>query len=380
MKSQSGFGIAQVLIALGIMGGVSVVIMKSFENSSMVAKSNDFRHEVSDYSSQIYRVLSSKTACVNSFNMMNATDTDNINSIKNDKNIEVFNKNTVFGTMNVRFDSMKLEDVMGIKDGVNVVPGNMGSTNLVIRYSPKKSTLMKSRQVIEKIKLWIMTDSSSRITSCYAASTGEDLIWSREAANPDNIYYNSGNVGVGLDAPTEKLDVAGWVQAQNGAGDKIAIGGDATNYQIKVDKDKPIVFKNEATGTNANIEAKNVVAKGHVQLAPSASPCKPENSGAIRYNAALKRVQVCDGTHWLTKAIVTWCLPPNEIKKGDDEWMLFHQADDARREKGTGCSPSQVRRKKHANMDSSGFKIKYDDTSKSCDSNENCTDWKASEQ
>jgi hypothetical protein len=57
-----------------------------------------------------------------------------------------------------------------------------------------------------------MTDSSSRITSCYAASTGEDLIWSREAANPDN------------------KQLADWLDAQLATFDKIYAGDSRPLY------------------------------------------------------------------------------------------------------------------------------------------------------
>ena len=50
-----------------------------------------------------------------------------------------------------------------------------------------------------------------------------DTYWS---ANPGNIYYSSGNVGIGTTSPTEKLDVEGHVLASGGF-----IAGNTTYYE-----------------------------------------------------------------------------------------------------------------------------------------------------
>ena len=99
--------------------------------------------------------------------------------------------------------------------------------------------------------------------------------------------------------------------------------------------------------------------------------CTPED--AIRQNPSTNVVEICKSGVWVTKPVITYCLPPREVKQGDDEWMTFHQADTNRKERNAPCTNDQRDRSKHADLNTPG-RIRYDDKSKSCANNSNCID------
>ena len=62
------------------------------------------------------------------------------------------------------------------------------------------------------IKLYVEVDSSDNIIACRAIAGGSDLIWVRSNSNSNDIYYDTGLVGIGTNNPKTTLDVTGEVK------------------------------------------------------------------------------------------------------------------------------------------------------------------------
>lgn len=94
--------------------------------------------------------------------------------------------------------------------------------------------------------------------------------------------------------------------------------------------------------------------------------------GETKYDTPSAKLLECDGSCWQEKSTTLSCLPPNQIKKGDDEWMKFHQDTSMRRPFGSPCEPGMRSSSKHASMVNGGTRIKFDDTSKVCATDKSC--------
>ena len=104
-----------------------------------------------------------------------------------------------------------------------------------------------SQNFARTIQISTVRDAANLLTSCVALSKGNDSLWQRQTTNPLNIYYDAGNVGVGLNAPQVSLDVQGGVRPGN---------------------------ETVVTACNGAVE------------------------GTTRYNRGAKRMEFCDGTVW----------------------------------------------------------------------------------
>lgn len=95
---------------------------------------------------------------------------------------------------------------------VAVVSGGNGDTYLTLKFKKKAKSLSNKDG---RIKLKVETDSSSNIITCYATGGHSGSLWQRTSSDPDSIFYQGNNVGVGTDTPQTKLEVNGAVKLGN---------------------------------------------------------------------------------------------------------------------------------------------------------------------
>ena len=299
MKRQDGFGIIQVLVISGIISAITYGVLKSYQDTKKESKSYEFKAETLEFTIQLFKILSDKSACENSFKNKDAVNTPagTITSINNHLNNMVIDLNTQYGETNVMLESLALEDQPGLGDDVQVNPGTEGHTKLVMIYKPRPGSYYQNRRIGRKIKLWVKADAAGAIESCFSMSSGKDTIWS--VANLNDIYYNAGKVGVGIDAALIELDIRGWVQTSNALGDFMALGGDTVDYQIELGSSKTVNFLNVATSKGANLEMGNLKASERLHIVPSTVPCTPSIEGAMRYKLTIQQLQLCEGTYWM---------------------------------------------------------------------------------
>jgi hypothetical protein len=150
------------------------------------------------------------------------------------------------------------------------------------------------------IRIAVLTDATGKIMSCYAVGEGDENYWLRETANPSNIYYPGRNVGVGLESPTERLDVAGTIRVQSAGGTKISLGGGGAG-EYRISAEGAVELWNGQTSKEADLHTKNIVAAQYVQLANTSLPCTPANHGAVYYIA--DKFLVCEGSTWIPKRV-----------------------------------------------------------------------------
>lgn len=294
IRSTTGSALLNVALAVGAMGGMAALMMRSSENSNKAMKSNFLTEDMRDLTSQIGRLLSSSEACLATFTGQSATSSSDITSIKDHTGAEVLSNNTKFGTGPVGFESVYLKDPGDPADDVQVTTGASGSTYAMVKFKKVQGSLFSERNQVYKIRLSVVTDATGKVTRCFSANSSDSL-WTREAPS-DNINYSPGNVGIGITTPTEKMDVSGSsfatpgelaVAATTTDGDKISLGGTATEYRLNVNEAKPIVFKQVTTATKATAIVNKATAEQSlilkpVEPSPSGVACSPALEGAMR--------------------------------------------------------------------------------------------------
>lgn len=383
MNGNRGFSLTEIVIALGLMGGVGLMASKLITDSKVGEKSRSITSDMEDLKSMVKRALRTKEACMMNFSGKSAISSSHalLQEMVKGNPRDMLQVNRPFGANRLLVETVALQDNPGMDDGVNVVPGTKGTTNLVITL--KRPGAMKSQAPIRtRIKMSVETDSAGMIENCFSVFTGEDLMWVRSDSTPDDIYYPDGYVGVGTENPQDPLHVAGSIIATTTGGDRITLGGAPAQFQIILSADKVFELWNDVTNAHADLSAGTIRAD-YVVLSTVAGGCFFSNEGAITYDPGSGKVRVCEMGVWKAKRYVTWCTPPSEIHKGHDEWMRFHQTTQFRPQ-GYKCDNAQIRKKSHAKIRSDVAapytRVKFDDTSRPCSNNTNCQDFNPEHQ
>lgn len=397
--NQSGVGIMAVVAGVGVAAALGAAALSAIQQSGKTGKTAEYRFDVQMLVAEIGVTLKNSQACYNTLNGLTAANASGIASVRNEANQEVFKLDLVHGHTGAQLEEFRLEDRPGLEDGVQVVPGNKGSTYFLIKFKPKLKSIFANRDLYGKVRLAVRTDGAGRIVSCYATGAGEDPIWKQTAGNPSRIFYDVGKVGVGVAVPGETLDVNGWISGQSSLG-KIALGGDSTEFKLRVDGFGPVTLANLAGG-KGDLQVNEVRPQGVLKLTSAVIACNAAREGALRYEPSIRRVQVCSGGFWQTLTVVRWCLPPWRYAPAHDtnDVVMYMKEDDAARvAQGTPCLKDQIdldRAKKkadlhhaddgdHATTDNGtyGWYFNSDDSSKRrrCINNYNCRDYRELEQ
>lgn len=387
ISGQEGLSALAMTMGAAIAAGVAIggaTLMKNLGSSS---KGNDVRQEIQSYTDEISKTLNHKVACRKSLIGAVAASGD-VLTIKDSDGNPKYSVGDVIGINRIKIVSMKLQDLPGLDDTVEIIPGDEGSTRLEIKFAQDKEGSVEIRKTIN---MFVQTEGSlattATIRECYASVGGSGSFWIKEKTNPLNIFYNEGFVGMGVDNPNFPLDVGGTIAVTNG-GDLIELGGNASQFELRVsDVSKPVEFLNAATSGFADIKAGNIKAGSYIKLATTGD-CDSASTGSIKYNSSTKQVEICEGGSWVAKQYEEWCVPVRKRKEQDDNAMWFHQSDNARREKGTGCDRVQI----DGRADNTGFsdlkigspdyghRIRHDHSNDPCTNDQLCQTYRDVDQ
>lgn len=297
---QRGVGLLQAGMAAAVIGGIGAAMLSSSSQQGRINKTIDFKNDAVNVTSEVAMLLSDRTACVNSIGGRSAASSVGvITGLKNEVGTVVFGTSSRYGVSGLSFHDFELRDEPGLADGVEVVPGAVGSTNMVIHFKELKGSFYDTRRYQTKLRLSVTTDAGGNILSCMQVGDGSRSLWARQTGSPDNILYDRGAVGIGTNTPTELLEVVGTASARNDDGDYIAIGATASEFRLDLEANHRLDFL-QAPGGFANVQAGQVDARGAVKLANPGAACNATTEGALRYHAPKSMLQFCNGTYWLT--------------------------------------------------------------------------------
>lgn len=127
-----------------------------------------------------------------------------------------------------------------------------------------------------------------------------------------NIYYNSGNVGIGLTSPAARLSVRQANDSQSGGNagvrventaatgiTQILTGADNASYIFNGTGGNYLVLKNTGNvGIGTTAGAAKLDVAGETKVSSTGLACSASTAGGIRYSGGV--LQYCNGSAWTT--------------------------------------------------------------------------------
>lgn len=208
--SQKGLGMVEIIIAIGMLGGLILGVMEMSKMMSDNTTKFSVDSDIIVTTNEIITDLSNPANCTATFIGVNAL-TGTVPHIKVGPQIRHDGSSFV---NNLRVKSLTLS--------ATAADITAGTSKLIVEFEKKiQKRLTKKNKFV---RLYVVVDASNNITSCRALSGGSGEIWSRGAGI--DIYY-VGNVAIGHTAPVSALDVAGEIKFGNTA----SVCGPATEGQ-----------------------------------------------------------------------------------------------------------------------------------------------------
>jgi prepilin-type N-terminal cleavage/methylation domain-containing protein len=160
----AGFSLAEVLVVLGILGGVSLVVAQLMKQSATSANYAEARTEENEIARQIGLLLSKKDACTNSLAGKGSGET--VNELKNIQNSTVFNLNGTYGGGAITISGMRLTETG------TPIPAEGRGTMFVEVDLRRRKVKAGSDTFTKKIMVGVKLDASSKIEACSLTEEG----------------------------------------------------------------------------------------------------------------------------------------------------------------------------------------------------------------
>ncbi len=204
-----GFSMIEVIISMGLLTGLAVMGMQFMKNQSESQKTVEKKYETVTVVSSIRSLLSEPDNCTHSFKGQSAT---MFVPTKLYKKVGLgFEEVYVRGTQlpgNIKIDNYLLN---------KTYPGLASNESVLrINFNLGKEAIRDTSQGILRIHYSLDPDTGL-IATCYALNNNSDNLWEKSIIDHHNIFYNSGNVGIGTTTPTAKLTVAGSIKVGESA-------------------------------------------------------------------------------------------------------------------------------------------------------------------
>ena len=208
-KQQSGIGLIEILIAVGLLGGLVLMVSTLNQNSNKVTTGLEVNSDMLQTIQEIQQVLAKIENCNATFLGRNASHSPNVIQVLR-KSIpsgfaDVYptithSPQVSYGSKNLKIVSYSLSDA-----APDVEVASHGTTYLVVNFNRGKNS--EQTQVISKRAILnVKVDGAGNITSCAASSGSKNDIWKYSANNSD-IYFSRGAVGIGTNSPTNNLTI-----------------------------------------------------------------------------------------------------------------------------------------------------------------------------
>lgn len=213
MTNHRGQSLISTLMGVAIAGLLLVTVSGLVEFGSKGQNNVKYRMDADTFNEEVRALLSSPTACTNSFagHAAQAGKSYNIVQLRDGSpapGATRYLTGMVYGDRSLKLRALKLSNFVA-----GASPDKAQGTLTLDLDSQKESAGAQSvaRSVLLNLDL---NPATKAITSCIAMAKMSDGIWQRSSANLNNIYFegsplSGGNVGIGTANPTAPLDVVG---------------------------------------------------------------------------------------------------------------------------------------------------------------------------
>jgi len=202
---QSGFGLAEVMVAAGIMGGLTLVLMRMNEQGQQGVSRVEKGIEASDFDREIVNFMASKSACTN--------------TLTANKSISSFSGTSIFYITNIRNDSGQIVVSVGNKRGTvkltRMKVHSYNSTTRTASFTKIFEFALSPGKIVSRVKTTplsiVPNPDGTTMASCIATVSISDDVWIKDDWG---IYYDDRTVAIGKRANVNTgiaLDVNGDV-------------------------------------------------------------------------------------------------------------------------------------------------------------------------
>lgn len=209
LENKKGFGIIEVLVAVGLLAIVSLGFMAMFQNATKSQRGIQAKDIQREVMGEISSHLIDRNACFNSFGGSNPAVPFTKAVIKDALNAAKYTTGTNHNSNLLQYTEFKVQDWVA-----DAGFPNQGRANLNVTLT-KLGDIIGAKLIQQKIGLRIKLDGANNILECYSIGSSTDSLWKPTPSNISNIYYDVGNVGIGTNNPGAKLDVAGGIRPGN---------------------------------------------------------------------------------------------------------------------------------------------------------------------
>lgn len=192
-----GFSLVEVLIAAGMLGVISLGVMKISENQTEVQKKAEVNFEINSISNVISQNLLNGDACGYTLGVGNSIGSGTIiPEIKSRNNTVLFNLTTPYGNNQVKINSMILNNLVTSGTGPKY-----GDVSLQVTFEKTSKVIHGNKIVIKSFPLKLELDASNNLIKCYSAT--ENAIFSAKVQSCASIK------GV-FNSATDMCDLSGY--------------------------------------------------------------------------------------------------------------------------------------------------------------------------
>lgn len=202
IRRQEGFSLVEVLVAVGLMGSLGLAVSHLVKSTYSNQATLEANFEILSFAGEMSSILSSPEACLKSFAGQDATNSKIVKIIDTKDRVR-FETGKNLGASHAKISDMRLSDSDA---AVEVVANSDGDTYLEVLFDRGKASGGVQTK-IEKLKIWVQTDSMKKITACRVISNGTDPIWKYSPTSSADIFFNSGRIGIGTDQPRQNLEI-----------------------------------------------------------------------------------------------------------------------------------------------------------------------------
>jgi prepilin-type N-terminal cleavage/methylation domain-containing protein len=207
---QRGFSLVEVLVAAGLLSIISYGLMSIITNASKQQKSIVAKDAMRELTGEIRNLLSNPIACTKTFGTNPLTISTGlnpyleVNMIKDATGVGIYKNGFNYYNELLKLTNIKLEK-LSIDAGSAPVTG-VAQLDLT---AEKLGDIQGSRTTHQVISLKVtFIGASSTIQDCVSMAASSESIW-KLATNMTDIYFNTGNVGIGTSTPSAALHVVG---------------------------------------------------------------------------------------------------------------------------------------------------------------------------
>ncbi len=214
--TQSGFALIEVMVALGLLGIVTLGTTTLIMSMQKSANNMQYRTDATEVNEEMRALLANPSACANSFKGMPAVAgaSTAVATLFDGSMAPGVATYVVGGTYGgtLSLETFKLTSMTL----ANFIPGATATTGVMVLTNAMSATKTTEGASIvpRSIKIEV-TVTGGKISSCIALSRMEDGIWQVQPTNLNNIFYipptagAQGNVGIGTGVPAYLLDMKG---------------------------------------------------------------------------------------------------------------------------------------------------------------------------